>query len=79
VTRGLATEGEIEKMPDAQAFKFISRPASHASSDERVGRRVGSTSCAPTSMRSAHIDVKSVPGAARALRSRFAQLAIVWH
>jgi two-component system chemotaxis sensor kinase CheA len=65
VARGLATEAEIEKMPDAQAFKFIFTPGfSTASQITSVsGRGVGlDVVRANIDEIGGTIDVKTVPG-----------------
>jgi two-component system chemotaxis sensor kinase CheA len=65
VARGLATEAEIEKMPDAQAFKFIFSPGfSTASQVTNVsGRGVGlDVVRSNIDEIGGTIDVKSVPG-----------------
>src|SRR5215470_6170958 len=65
VARGLATEAEIEKMPDAQAFKFIFAPGfSTASQITNVsGRGVGlDVVRANIDQIGGTIDVKTVPG-----------------
>src|SRR5262245_45964248 len=65
VARGLATEAEIEKMPDAQAFKFIFTPGfSTASQVTNVsGRGVGlDVVRANIDEIGGTIDVKTVPG-----------------
>ena len=65
VARGLATEAEIEKMPDAQAFKFIFTPGfSTASQVTSVsGRGVGlDVVRANIDEIGGTIDVKTVPG-----------------
>jgi len=65
VARGLATEAEIEKMPDAQAFKFIFSPGfSTASQITNVsGRGVGlDVVRANIDEIGGTIDVKTVPG-----------------
>jgi two-component system chemotaxis sensor kinase CheA len=65
VARGLASEAEIEKMPDAQAFKFIFTPGfSTASQVTNVsGRGVGlDVVRANIDQIGGTIDVKSVPG-----------------
>jgi len=65
VARGLASEAEIEKMPDAQAFKFIFAPGfSTASKVTNVsGRGVGlDVVRSNIDQIGGTVDVKSVPG-----------------